>query len=393
MRKKSAEVNEEKDQKSTGSSIIWLVFGIVVLFVVWAQSFEINKTVRANGSLISETRVQIIQAVDGGVVSEINVSEGDIVAPGQVLARIDQTRFEAQTNEVLARVNALKGKVARLRGEVTSSLPTFPDELLASENIVKLELAIYEQRLKRLMDETAMQQRFIDLALSEKKIVEGLFATGDVSKSDVLAAERSYLDATSKLDSIKNDFFQSASQELADAEDELAQSLEVLGQRMSVLEASTLRALVAGQVKNISVTTIGAVTKPGEEIMQIVPVGVQLFVEAKVRTADIADIKTGDLATLRFEAFDSATFGTVDGTVTFISGDTISEANGRGGEDRFYVAHVSLPSSSVLTSIGREVDLMPGMAAQVDIQAGKRTVMAYLLRPIMKTLEESLTEK
>lgn len=393
MRKKSAEVNEEKDQKGTGSSIIWLVFAIVVLFVVWAQSFEINKTVRANGSLISETRVQLIQAVDGGVVSEINVSEGDIVAPGQVLARIDQTRFEAQTNEVLARVNALKGKVARLRGEVTSSLPKFPDELLASENIVKLELAIYEQRLKRLMDETAMQQRFIDLALSEKKIVDGLFATGDVSKSDVLAAQRSHLDAIAKLDSIKNDFFQSASQELADAEDELAQSLEVLGQRMSVLEASTLRALVAGQVKNISVTTIGAVTKPGEEIMQIVPVGDQLFVEAKVRTADIADIKTGDVATLRFEAFDSATFGTVDGTVTFISGDTIAEPNGRGGEERFYVAHVSLPSSRVLTSIGREVDLMPGMAAQVDIQAGKRTVMAYLLRPIMKTLEQALTEK
>lgn len=390
MRKKS---DEEKDQKSIGSSIIWLVFAIVVLFVIWAQIFEINKTVRASGSLLSETRVQIIQAVDGGVVSEINVSEGDIVQPGQVLARIDQTRFEAQTNEVLARVNALKAKVSRLRGEVTSSLPTFPDELLENENIVKLELAIYEQRLKRLMDETAMQQRFIDLALSEKKIVESLFATDDVSKSDVVAAERLFLEATAKLDSIKNDFFQSASQELANAEDELAQSLEVLGQRMSVMEASTLRALVAGQVKNILVTTIGAVTKPGEEIMQIVPVGVKLFVEAKVRTADIADIKTGDVATLRFEAFDSATFGTVDGTVTFISGDTIAESNGRGGEDRFYVAHVSLPSSSVVTSIGREVVLIPGMSAQVDIQAGKRTIMAYLLRPIMKTLEQALTEK
>lgn len=376
-----------------GSIVIWILLLAFIAFLIWSMIFELDQFVRSQGQVVSSSRVQIIQTVDGGVLSEVNVKEGEIVQPGHILARIDQTRFAAQTNEIKFRVLALMAKVARLRAEVTQTVPDFPRELATHQDLIDLELTIYKQRIKRLMDESSSQNRFVELARHEKALLDELEKTGDIAQTEILDAERKIVEAESKLEAIRNDYYETSSQELAKFEDELAQNSEVLRQRTELLRSSVLKAQVYGIVKNLTVTTLGAVTRAGEELMQIVPLNDQLLVETKIPPSDIGDLETGLPATLRFDPFDSSVYGTVDGVVEFISADTIEEDNGRGGSEKFYVARVALPSARMTTSIGKTIDIIPGMTAQVDIKTGKRTVLNYLLKPIVKTLDNSFGEK
>lgn len=379
------------------SIAIWIIFIFFFAFLVWASLFSLEKTVRASGFVMSESRVQIVQAVDGGTISEILVREGDIVAPGDILIRFDQTRVEAQSNEIQARVNALQARVARLRAELTSSAPVFPKNIQNQVQIIELELAVYQRRLQRLLDQTSAQEGLVKIARDEFNIVSDLYDTGDISRSEYLTAQRTLLEADAQLDTIANEYFETASQELATSETELAQNLQILTERQSVLGDAVLTSYVDGQVKNISLGTLGGVARAGDELMQIVPTGDALFVEARIRPSDIADVDVGDQVSLRFDAFDPSVYGFVTGSVTFVSGDTITEDATRGnGEDTYYVTHMSLipeADGQIISSVGKKLELMPGMVVQADIQAGQRTVIEYLLRPIRKTLQNSMTER
>ena len=389
----SLNVQQPKD-RSIG---IWIIFIFFVAFIVWAALFSLEKTVRASGSVMSESRGQIVQAVDGGTISEILVREGDIVAPGDILIRFDQTRVAAQSNEIQARVDALQARVARLRAELTSSAPVFPQDIQNRNQIIELELAVYQRRLQRLLDQTSAQEGLVEIARDEFDIVSDLYDTGDISRSEFLTAQRTLLEAEAQLDTIANEYFETASQELATSETELAQNLQILTERQSVLGDAVLTSYVHGQIKNISLGTLGGVARAGDELMQIVPTGDTLFVEARIRPSDIADVDVGDQVSLRFDAFDPSVYGFVMGSVIFVSGDTITEDAPRGnGEDSFYVTHISLtpgPDGQIISSVGRPLELMPGMVVQADIQAGQRTVIEYLLRPIRKTLQNSMTER
>ena len=386
-----------ENMQNERSSGIWIIFIFFAVFFGWASFFTIDKTVRSSGQVKSESRVQVIQSIDGGTIAEIYVKEGDVVNPGDDLVRFDQTRVEAQTNEIKARVGALKARVARLEAELTSKIPEFPEDIQNRDEIVKLEAALFEKRLRRLQDQAASQREMIELAEGDFKIVSSLYDTEDVSKAEYIDAKRAVLQARSELVAITNEYFESASQELVTAQNELAQNQQILTERTSVLNDSVLRSYVRGQVKNITLGNLGAVARPGDELMQIVPTGDTLFVETKIRPADIADVDVRDEVSLRFEAFDSSIFGSLTGFVTFVSGDTISEPAQTGSKgESFYVAHVSLPASElnkIVSSTGRELDLVPGMVVQADIQAGERTVLQYILRPVQKTLQNSLTEK
>ena len=381
-------------EKSIG---IWVIFIFFVAFVIWASLFSLEKTVRATGSVVSQSRVQIVQAVDGGTISEILVREGDIVAPGDILVRFDQTRVAAQSNEIQARVDALQARVARLRAELTSSAPVFPQNIQNRDQIIELELSVYQRRLQRMLDQTSAQEGLVAIARDEFEIVASLYESGDVSRSEFLNAQRSLIEAEAQLDTISNEYFETASQELATSETELAQNLQILTERQSVLGDSVLTSYVHGQVQNISLGTLGGVARPGDELMQIVPTGDALFVEARIRPSDIADVDVGDQVALRFDSYDSSVFGFVTGSVTFVSGDTITEdAPNSNADESFYVTHISLLTNEdgqIITSVGTPIDLMSGMVVQADIQAGQRTVIEYLLRPIRKTLQNAMTER
>lgn len=379
--------------KSNGSIVVRAISLAVVLFAIWGYFFEIQQSVRAMGSVNTSSRIQIVQSVDGGVLAEMLVSEGDVVEKGEVVARFDQTRFVAQTNEIRARVMALQARVDRLRGEVSSKLPEFSKQVAADEKLVDLELTVYRSRISNLHAQLSSQEELVSIAAVETQILRDLHSTGDISQADLLNSERALVEAQARLEAIQGDFLEQSARELAEAQDQLAQNLEILLQREAVLKASTVEATVAGQVTNIAISTSGAVIQAGEELMRIVPKDSELFVEVRIAPTDIADVEVGDTARLQFDAYDPSVFGSVTGEVTFVSGDVINEKGQMGQEEPIYIAHVSLAGKKVTTSIGRELQLIPGMTAQVDVQAGARTVLQYLLKPIVKTLSNSLSEK
>jgi len=382
---------ESDSERNSYSLIIPIIFLAFVAFIVWSLTYTVDQVVRGPGKLIAQSRVQVIQTVDGGVLAELLVKDGSPVREGQVLARLDKSRFEASTDEILARVNALKAKVARLTAEVSGAPLRFPDDITNETSLINFERTLYERRRKSLADDTSANRQAMALAQREQLIVDNLRKTGDVDQVEVLRAERGLVEARAKLSSRQNQYFEQAGQELVKAQDDLAQNLAVLAQRQDLLASSELKAVVPGVVKNISVTTIGAVLKPGEELMQVVPTNDNLFVEVKISPKDIADVRIGMPATIRLDAYDSSVSGVLEGSVTYVSADSITEKTPRGDES-FYIARLKIANGS-RTTTGKKIDIISGMTSQVDIKIKDRSVFSFLLKPITKIFSESLGER
>ena len=375
------------------SPVLWLLLIAMVSFVVWANSFRIDQVARASGEVIASSRVQIIQAVDGGVLADLNVREGDRVIAGQVLATLDQTRFSASVNEVLARLNALRAKAQRLRAEVTNKSDlVFSEQVRAYPALVELEAALFQQRRTGLAEEVRTLEVLVRLADEERQLMAELAGSGDVNRSEVIRVERTLNDAQANLINRKNKYLEDARVELSRAEDEIAQNVQILAQRQEQLDNSVLVALVPGIVKNVAVTTIGGVLRPGEELMQIIPIDDDLIIEAKISPSEIADVHVGLEATVRFDPFDYTIFGGVTGKVIYVSADTLKEETNRGIETYYRVQVATISTNPVVTTIGRELEILPGMTAQVDIRTADRTLIDYLLKPLRKTLAESMGE-
>jgi adhesin transport system membrane fusion protein len=363
-------------------------------FIIWANVFHIDEVARAGGEVITDSRVQIIQSVDGGVLSELLVREGDRVAPDQVLARLDETRFASTVGEIQARLFALRAKVARLRAEVVGhDQLTFPEGLSEhAPETAQVEKALFEQRRKGLSEELRTLRVAVDLAARELKLVKDLFEDGDASGSELLRAERGVNEAEANLVNRRNRFLEEARLELTKAEDEIAQNEQLLIRRLEEQANSVFTALVPGIVKNIRVTTVGGVLRAGEELMQIVPIEDDLLIESRVSPADIARVEPGLTANIRFDPFDYTVYGAAPGRVIYVSADTLKEESEHGTQV-YYRVHVKPDSSPVLTTTGRALEIVPGMTAQVDIRTGRRSLMDFLLKPLRKTLNESFGER
>ncbi|ETX12566.1 hemolysin secretion protein D [Marinomonas ushuaiensis DSM 15871] len=376
------------------SLIVWPILIALIAFVVWADRFYIDEVAQASGEVIASSRVQLIQSVDGGVISELNVREGDRVIAGQVLGQLDQTRLSASVGETESRVFALKAKAIRLRAEIIGEkVLTFPSDLLERyQEIALVEKALFQQRRTGIREELRTLQVSVSLAKEEREIVNQLQSTGDVSSSEMLKARESLNAAEAKLINRKNGFLEEASTDLAKVEDELGQSEQVLNRRQQELEDSIFIAKVPGIVKNVSVTTVGGVLRAGEEIMQIIPIDDDRLVEAKIRPEDIARVKKGLPATIRLDPFDYTIYGGIGATVVYVSADTLKEETSN-GEEIYYRVHVVPLEQPITTTIGRTVEMLPGMTAQVSIKTDKRTVMEYLLKPLKKTLSQTFGEK
>lgn len=366
----------------------------VIAFSGWAYVFHLDEVARASGEVIASSRVQVIQSVDGGVLNQLLVHEGDRVESGQELARLEQTRFGASVGEVEARLFGLKAKAARLRAEVIgASHISFPEELLLrSAETARVEEALFRQRHEGLEDELRTLKVALTLSQKEQGIVEQLYANGDASGTELLRVQRTLNEADARLVNRRNGFLEEARIELAKAEDEIAQSEQTLTRRRQEQQDSVFVAAVPGIVKNIRVTTVGGVLRAGEELMQIVPVDDELMLEAKVSTADISRVHPGLDATIRLDTFDYTLFGGVKGTVVFVSADSLKEETSRGVET-YYRVRIKPNQTPVITTTGRTLEILPGMTAQVDIRTGERSLMDYLLKPLRRTLSESFGER
>ncbi|TEW51729.1 HlyD family efflux transporter periplasmic adaptor subunit [Psychromonas algicola] len=390
-----AKVNRLENYYREGKGILLIVLlASLVSFYFWATSFRIDEVAKATGEIISSSRVQIIQAVDGGVISELNVKEGDLVKAGDILARLDTTRIQASVSEVEAKLFAVKARAIRLRAEVVGEddifFPIEFDEKFKETAIV--EKALFKQRRKGFLAGSSTLSHAVNLAKEELEILNKLFKEGDVSALERLHAKRSLNEAEAKLINYKNQFLEDARIDLAKAEDDIAQNQQIFNRRDQEKQDSIFVALVPGVVKNVRVTTVGGVLSAGEEIMQIVPLDDELIVETKVLPADIAQVHKEQSATIRFDAYDYTIYGVVKGKVIYVSADTLKEETSNGTEI-YYRVHVSPDAFPVVTSAGHSITVLPGMTAQVDIRSGDRTLMDYLLKPLRKTLFESFNER
>jgi len=383
----------ERDHLRSRSMVIITIFIGLIAFISWASIFTIDQVAKATGEVIASSRVQIIQAVDGGVLASLNVREGDHVKAGDILAQLDQTRFGASVKEIEARLFGLKAKAIRLRAEVTGATAlTFPDELQSYQEQIMVEKALFQQRRQGLNEEVRVLTLSVALSKEEVELVKQLRRSGDVNRSEEIRTERMLYETEAKLIIRKNKYLEEASAELTRAEDEISQNEQILTQRKQQLKDSIFISLVPGIVKNIQVTTVGGVLRGGDELMQIIPVNDELIVEAKVSPADIALVRKDLSATIRFDPFDYTIFGGVIGKVVYVSADTLKEKTSN-GDEIYYRVHIATTTSPVVTTIGKELEILPGMTTQVDIRTGERTLLEYLLKPIRKTLSESLGER
>jgi adhesin transport system membrane fusion protein len=250
----------------------------------------------------------------------------------------------------------------------------------------------FRTRVKAINDELEVLQAQLKLAHKELEMTEPLLKQGDVSAVEVIRLQRQVNDLRGQIANKRNKYQQDSQAELAKAEEDLAGVMEVLTQKKEQLDRVELRAPMAGIVKNVRITTLGGVIKPGEEVMQIVPVGDDLMIEAKVRPADIAFLKPGLEAIVKIDAYDYSIYGGLKGKLTYISADTISEET-KSGEQTYYRVQIQTDGKQFSARPKESLEIQPGMTAQVEIITGSNTVLSYLMKPITKTLQESLKER
>ena len=382
-----------KSEYEKPSKVLWaLVFAFAVT-IVWAYFYRIDQVVRGPGTFISTSRVQVIQAVDGGMITSLKVKEGDRVEQGQILATLDDGRSAAAVKELDGRLAALYAKAARLRAEIAGADSVkFPAAVEKFPEIIKVETALFNQRTSGFQEEMRTAAVAVNLAREDAQLVANLASNGDISRSEVIRAQRTLNEAEAMMINRRNKYLQEVGTDLTKAEDEIGQNEQIRAQRMQQLENTVLKASVPGIVKNMRLTTSGSVLRAGEELMQIVPVGEDIIVEVKVRPADIAQLRPGLSANIRVDPYDYTIYGAVEGKVSYVSADTLKEDT-RAGEQVYYRVHVTTKGAPVVTQTGKEIEILPGMTSQVDIRIGDRTVLEYLLKPLRKTLTESFGER
>jgi adhesin transport system membrane fusion protein len=373
-----------------------LVLGVTFLslaaFFGWAYFATLDEITRAPGTVISSSRTQVIQSQDGGTLEALLVKEGDTVEAGQTLARLERTRAEATFLETRAKVAGLSATSARLRAEVFGGQPKFPPEMANYPDFKANQLALFTKRKDALSEELKAITVMTGLVTEELNMNLPLVKSGDVSRTEVLRLQRQVAELKSQGTNKRNKYFQDAQAELNKVEEEHAVTSQLMVQRKNLLDQTELTSPMRGVVKNVRITTQGGVIRAGEEVMQIVPLEDDLLIEAKVSPTDIAFLGLGLRASVKIDAYDSTIYGDLPGKLIFISADTLSE-NLKETESPYYRARVRTTGRKFSGRPNAEIDILPGMTATIEIKTGRKTVLQYLTKPIVKTLNESLGER
>jgi membrane fusion protein, adhesin transport system len=369
------------------SLLIWLSFAAVFLFVFWAAFAWVDEIVRGEGSVISSSRPQIIQNLEGGILAELRVKEGDFVQPGDVLARLEGTEFLSHVKDLADQVAALEIRRLRLEAEQAGQFDVdLPADLAArTPGIVASERALLAARQADFVSRRDGAKAVLEQAAKELELLDNLYNQEIVSLIEVTRARKAHGDAKIKYDEIVTQ----TELDRAEAYSETLKELATLRQNLSVsqdqLNRTVLTSPMRGIVNALSVTTIGGVVRPGEEIAQIIPLGDEIYIEAKVRPKDIANVQPGQEATVKLSAYDYTIWGSFKGVVELVSADTFKDERVRDGDPHYRVT-VRLDMSA-LTERQRQVELRPGMIADVELHTGSKTILHYLLKPLYKSRE------
>ena len=433
IRDAEAAINDAPSRKS--SIFLFTCVALFLSFVGWAYFAEIDEVTRGQGQVIPSTKKQVVQSLEGGIVDEIMVRAGDTVRKGQVLLRIDDTGFSSDLGELDAKQLSLSVQVKRLQTEsknADAKKLNFGEELrkrapkvVANEetlfNIRKSgldnQISVLKERLKQRQQELAefkenkkRYQNGLDIARREFKMKEPLAKRGIVSKTDVLRLEREMSDLRGQLASTEQaipriessireaerlideqriSFRQSAQTELNAKLSELSivdQSIKAATDRV---DRTDVRSPVSGIVNKLHTNTIGGVVRAGETLAEITPIEDALRVEVQIQPKDIAFVSPNQKALVKLTSYDFTIYGGLDGKVEIISSDSIKDEETK---ESYYLVTVRT-NESVLRKGNKSLPIIPGMVAQVDIITGKKSVLDYILKPIIKARQEALRER
>jgi len=367
---------------------LYLTAATLLVALIWASFAQVEEITQGEGKVIAISGEQIIQSLEGGIVEELNVKEGDIVEKGQQLLKLDAVKADSVYSEGYNKMVALMASVARLQAEVFGKALQFPDEVKKHPELVRNETESYEARRRSLNENVAGLTQSLKLSEEEINKTKPLVAKGLISDIELTKMMRQANDVRIQITERRNKYRADANLELARAESELAQAKENVAGREDVLNRTIIRASVRGTVKNIRVKTIGGVVQPAVDIMEIVPLDDQLLIEAKIKPKDVAFLRPGLPAMVKITAYDFSVYGGLQGKLDHISADTLNEER-RGmapGEDTYYKVLVKTDSSSLKRG-DKTFPIMPGMTTTVDIRTGEKTVLEYLLKPVFKSRE------
>jgi adhesin transport system membrane fusion protein len=379
-------------QMNSSRRVILLTAAALVGFIGWASFAEIDQVSRATGQIIPSGRVQIVQSTDGGVIEAINVKEGDRVRKGQVLVTLDRVRLAAALDESKAKVASLKTAKARIEAELFNKPLVFPADVNDFPDFMANQQQLFSRRRMAQVQDIGALRRMLRLVEQELAMNRPLLEFGDVSRSEIIRLERSVADFEGQIANRQNKYLQDLQTEYAKIEEDLVTAEQTLTQRQSAFAVTKLEAPTDGIVKNVRLTTIGGVLRPSDEVLQIVPTGEELILEAKVSPADIAYVRIGQIASVKFDAYDSSIFGSANGRVSYISPDTLTEQK-PSGEQVFYRVHIRVDTKAMRPRVDQKIEIQPGMTATTEILTGRNTVLKYLLKPLIKTVEQSFGER
>lgn len=424
--------SELVDRTNSHWRLLFLLLIGIGGFVVWAYHFEIEEVTRGPGRVIPSSQVQIVQSLEGGIVRSIDVSEGQSVEEGQVLMQLDDTSFSSQLGELLEKESALLAEKARLEAEAGNARDfSFPEGLkdqnplatsaemevfLSRRSQLDQELTVLENRLSQrhaeLAELGALREKIgttlapldEEIALSEELASRGAVPQIELLRlksrraelsGDLIIAEASeprirasIREAESQIEAARASYVSSARERLARLQVELAVVLEGLRAATDRVTRTAVRAPTKGTVNTVNVSTIGAVVQPGAALVEIVPADDRLLVEVDIRPQDVAFIRPGEQASVKITAYDYLIYGSLDGHVTRIGADTIENARG----EQFFRIVVETDRAELGTE-EEPLEIIPGMVATVDIQTGRKSVLSYLGKPVLRASAEALRER
>ena len=411
--------------------IIWMIFVTFIWLIVWAYFAEIDELTRGTGKVVPSKQVQVIQNLEGGIVSDILVDEGEIVEKGQVLLKIDDTSFSSSYAENNIRLLELKAQAVRLTaessGKETQSMGAITDEM---RPFMEHERSLYQLNKKQLYEQLSIlreqinqrkhelkeakskyEQLKVDYKLIQQEvdITQPLVSKGIVSQVEFLQLARQASGIKGELDSVKLalprtrskikearnkmkeaelEFRHKAKEELNKVQAELARIEESSDALEDRVKRTLVRSPVKGIIQRLLVNTINGVIQPGMDIVEIIPFNDKLLIETKIKPSDIAYLYPGQPAKVKFTAYDFSIYGSLDGKVTWISADTIIDEEG----NAFYLVRIKTEKNYLMFE-GKKHDILVGMVANVDIMTGKKSVLDFILKPILKVHQAALRER
>lgn len=378
----------------TSTWVIATIAVTIVLFILWSLWAELDQVTRAPGRVVPIGRVQIVQSADGGVISEIRVREGDKVTRGQLLVTLDKVKLQAAVTEARAKVASLQSAMVRIQAELYDRPLTFPATLDGYPDFVRNQRELYFKRRAAQQSDLDSLRSMKGLMRQELDLNMPLLKSGDVAKSEIIRMQRGIADVDGQISGKQAKYIADLQTEYTKTDEDLVSAQQILAQREDSLKATDLVAPTNGIVKNVRLTTVGAVLRPGDEVLQIVPSGERLIIEAQVSPKDIAFVKVGQTASVKFDAYDSSIYGAGHGRVTFVSPDTLSEQRPDGTSVTYFRVNLEADASKLRPRHpGEKIEIQPGMTATAEILTGKNTVFRYLTKPITKTTSESMSER